>query len=497
MLNFIPIVVLLFNAADAVQPKPIYDGKHFMYHNEQGVPTAVTLTNKVFIEIRSDDEKKALNNAIEEFYPKSVEEFAIDELAGVLCEFYYRVDTLDFLNKFPFFTKNRNYYPVVIWEGTEAIALQEIRFKTRSFIPSKQIKNRLNKITNLKLEAFPTSERDVSLSWLYHTNTYLNVYMLANLVSSDSAWFEWCSPVFRPLNGYISAHAYVTSPANTNLGEERVLNIVVQVYGNAIKIREDLQPHSFRPWPTPKEHWFDAGPRTIKKSVGKYKTTYIISYPFRHLDLGGMMFPDLFVTYEEGPQRIENLRIDNVHYYISSIIEGTDIDDIQPIEKMGTTPLFELFELDDTQIKLLTYLTYFGAFFCLSGLVFCSFPVIAYLGERRRKKKAAQKIALRNSKAWKELIVVWAKMSDSSVAFDWRESYLDVYSKFKKVLAVQYSMDTSTISSKDFKGTIVNSILVELEKVFQKAPKLGTKEVSGRARLDDLIDQFRVYIKNV
>lgn len=470
----------LLAAVDRIENPAPYEMSHFFYYDEQHKLHGVPLQNKVFVEVTTGSLTSlpflALN-APDKFAAQlkknpnvvSVTTIKSADRSGVMLLTKSKKEALEVLNEM---VRGYNAYPVVIWEGVESIPLPEVVLQTTSPVTEILLRRRLNSLGKVTIESI-TNLGDNNYSVVFKDpKVPSNILVLANIVSEDTAWIKWCKPKFQPVIGNITAIMYVTTPAETNLGEMRQLNIVVDVFKQGIKLRTDLipaMPPIQHPHQSIEDIWLDVNPPIIKEEKGFNKTTYTIAYKFRLFRPGSAIFSKFSLAYEDGKES-KTIVVEMTGFQTNSVLNNT-IDDIQLITKRNL-----LEEVISPEIAVPIKFPYFN----LAGFVLLILGGVVALGKAGGVASAVAGnwwLAFREShgkeRLWKDL----RRLANHLNRNNWNEDYHKVSKQMVKVLATFFAIHTP-LSSDGCVNLEVAAIFRELEKLYQEKAIPNVKALS-------------------
>ena len=444
-----------------------YRVEDFHYYDENLQSRGLPIVNKIYVD--SPNDKKEFFEALDKV--RGVErfkEFKTPELDGVLVFLDDKKATLDALNKLG---KKYKAYPVIIFDGIECTTSGEIIVGVQPSVNLVDFNRRLNSIAegNFRVEEIRPKQYVVTVDSISNPSNNL---ILANLLANDSAWNRYAMVGWIPLDGYVKANAFVETPAISHLGEWRNFKIMIDVFNPDIVIRTDLLPQmgqSLVPFPFGGEVWFDPAPPEIIEQKNTKGKTVTVNFRFRQLQYGTFMFQPIQVTYERNGE-LQTVRTNTCQYNIRSVIQNTDIDDIQSRTSDGLDlVILKPVAVPKTENPLKS--TYF---FIKMGIGFICFSTALFfmVGALITLKKTATDwfVETEEDRLWNEL-----RYCDAS---DSHEYYMLVSRKLNDVLTNLHGVSLFTVDevlcTKNFKN-LVN----ELSKVYQQEVFLDPELLRG------------------
>jgi hypothetical protein len=271
---------------------------------------------------------------------------------------------------------------------------------------------------------------------------------------------------WSPLEGFIKATLAVETEANTHLGELRKLKLTIDVLDPEINVRKDLLPQlgqTLVPFPNAGELWFDAFPQEIIESEEGRKRTITVVQPFRQLHFGNFIFQPVVVSYEQ-LNKLRTVKSNVAEFGIRSVIEGTNIEDIQPRDMDISLNAFRpikspwFLEGDDIFLSTLAYpvIIFLGSL----GALFLSLAFVDFAGRLQKKKPDPR------ANLWKELEAV-----NFSLAADnrdnWKPNYLAISRKLNEVLTSCFGVSLYTVDLNRCNENF-RRIIAELNKVYRE-----------------------------
>jgi hypothetical protein len=453
----------LWAIMDGIEYPARYEAEHFHYYDEQRKLHGAPLQNKLFVEGNQPEILSNLASCLKS-NPKviSAQVLRNSDREGVVLTTKSKDDTLELLNILGrFYT----VYPVVMWEGIESIPTPEVILQAQPAVTEILLNQRLRTLGKFVIQNISKTDAGFYVVSFGKTKVPSNILVLANIVAEDHAWVKWAMPKFQPLFGKITASMYVSTPADTNLGEMRQLNIVANVYSPNIKVRADLLPAIGQGGlvvaPQAEETWIDGSSPTVKEEIGVHKRTYTITYPFRYCRPGQNFFQPFNLVYEED-KKSKTIQVPVAAFQIPSVLNDT-IDDIRPIAQSSflrtvTTP-------DVSVPQKLLYLNVVGlGLFLLGGFVMVG------MGSRAAAKWhsnwwLANRQKHGREQEWEELRRLANRISIASAS--WRDDYQKVSEQMSKVMATFFDIH-KPISAAMCTNYAVRTIFEELERLYQQ-----------------------------
>jgi len=470
MMEALALWFALLTAADRIENPAPYEMAHFHYYDEQHKLHGVRMLHRVFVEgpvTKEFTEKLKVKDGVE-----SVSVVKTSDRQGVMVFTKGKKETLEILNEL---VRGHKAYPVVMWEGVESIPLPEVLLQTTSPVTEILLRRRLNSLGKVQIETINNIDGNNYSIVFKETKIPSNVLVLANIVAQDTAWVKWCRPNFQPLIGKITASTFVTTPAETNLGEMRQYTIVVDVFVPGIKVRTDLLPTT-PPVQQIEDIWLDANPPMVKEEKGLHKTTYIITYKFRLCRNHQASIAQFNLAYEEDKQA-KTVLVPTVSFSTNSVLG--EIDDIQAITQKNL-----LSEVSTPEVKVankLPYVNLVGFVLLLLGGVVALGKAGGFAGSVANNWWLALSESRGKERLWKDL----RKMS-WNLDTNWQTYYHKVSKQMAKVLATFFDVHTP-VSADSCVNLEVATIFRELEKLYQEK---ATPDV------DTLSKAIRLFYKN-
>jgi hypothetical protein len=306
-----------------------YRAEDFHYYDTNLQPRGLQLINKVYVEVAQQDKRDFITLIDKHKNVERFKEFDNGELRGyVIFLNGNKRDTVDFLNSL---SEKYRAFPVVLFDGIECTTRGEIAVQVRPSVNIDDYTKRLNAIADGKFNINQLKQKlyMVSVDELKNPS---NILILSNLLAKDSAWVEYALIAWVPLDGYVKANMAVETGANSQLGEMRNLKLTVDVFDPDIKVRTDLFPQlgqGFQPFPFAGDVWFDPSPPKITETKTIKGKQVVAEFNFRQLQYGNFIFQPVVVSYERNGE-LKTVKTSSCQYSIRSVIQGTDVDDIQP-----------------------------------------------------------------------------------------------------------------------------------------------------------------------
>lgn len=458
-------------AVDRIENPAPYEMSHFHYYDEQHKLHGVPLQNKIFVEglVTKEFVAQLKNN------PNVVSAITVKsaERQGVMLFTKSKKEALEVLNEV---VRAYKAYPVVMWEGVESIPLPEVMLQTTSPVTEILLRRRLNSLGKVTIDSITNIDGNKYSIVFKETKIPSNILVLANIVAEDTAWIKWCRPNFQPLIGNITATMYVTTPAETNLGEMRQLNIVVDVYKPGIKLRTDLLPSIPPMQPQVEDIWIDANPPVVKEEKGLSKNTYTITYKFRLCRPGNASFSRMVLPYDDGKE-VKTVFVEMTGFQTNSVLNDT-IDDIQLITQKNL-----LDEIVPPEITVPIKLPYLN----LAGFVLLILGGVVALGKAGGVVSVVAGnwwLAFREShgkeRLWKDLRRLAFQLTKKDN--DWKDNYHKVGKQMAKVLAIFFDIHTP-VSADSCVNLEVATVFRELEKIYQEKAVPHVKVLSDALHL--------------
>jgi len=362
ILSILSIVWTVFSLVKV----PYYEQDHFYYYNNAAQRVGFNVQNKVFVSIKHEKEvEKFIKDA--NFIDLHVASYTLQSgphMAGYVFAADTLKATVELLQKFK--ELSIEAHPVVVWNQVECIPNNYLTIKAKPFVTETLLKRRLAENGKLTINRI-FQNKDV---FEIEVSSFLppNIFVVANMLSEDSGWFYWAQAGLLPLNTPILARMEVATTANTDISVWRELNLIIDIFDPKIKLRMDLLPilgkGDFKPQtiPAKSDLWGEYGKPTIKEITELNRRTVIITYPFRYMVPEEIHISGAGVSY--GDKKIEMVAAPSLRYRNFSLIENTNIQDIQPSETFSVS----LSNLQD-QVSDLIWLYRISGFLGLFGFL--------------------------------------------------------------------------------------------------------------------------------
>lgn len=464
---------LILTLQHMFSPSTNYSQNNFVYYESQEVKP-LGITNKVFIRLNKDSYLSFLYELPEIRFVEKVED-------GYILTTSSAEETIDLLNKISKLFDNEilnlgEYNPIIVYENTEVLTTNLVEIKTKTFVTQNDLNEKLRRLfgKSVPLRKVDGNKYQVDFGGL---KLPYNIFVIANSMANENGWVEHAIPVFIPIYGDIVIKGSITTTAHADLGHERYLNFEVNIYNSRIKFRDDLLPVGFRPYPYNGDEWFVMKPPTVVKIASSFKTTYYITYPFRHLHFGECFFYDLGFQYEENgvlkTYAVTPPSSRTIDYYIHSVIADTKIDDLQEIKLYETNINASGAKIDidclSSNKRLYDYLYYIGFIVCMVGLVVGLIPTVEVCKSMIGGWYEIYNRYNRETSGWRRLYFKGNLIEEKH----WREGYSEMYNMLLELLDEYHNLKLPAA-----KEIITNSLLLdlldELDKIYAKdvTPKL-------------------------
>ena len=471
-MDLISSAMLLWLGFTSMMFPPVYEAENFYTYNNEHIQVPL-FCQKVFV--------PDIDKNVEAYLSKIQSDYKFDKLKIKGMD-WFEYDKRKFVNLeegtngWVVNTKSKNdlfklmkmlsndkifYLPVVSWEGMDCIPTSTLIVKAKPFVTEGMLRLRLAESSKLKLMNINKKE-DLWYLTVSDINLPPNILVVANMLAEDTAWFDWARVKFKTIYEPVSGYMFVTSPASLNLGYDKQLEIVINVLDPNLKVRMDLLPkigQSFWPMPQKDEVWYDIGQTTITEEKTSEKTVIRMVTPFKYLNYGAISIPSMQIAYESGKEK-NFCTIDGILWNTQSIIQATEINDIQVIPKK------EILMAPEPGVFSKVLLPWQILGLCCMGLsaviflIICCVAAISHFNDFSKNRM----IKLQNRYYWDELLKA-PKASDN-----WRTAYAYTTLKLAKVLDVFYGIKIP-ISSDEVGDNRLHNILVELEKLYQQNPE--------------------------
>lgn len=422
---------------------------------------------------------------VRRFSPQVTDDMALQgEGKPAIIEFTDKESTLRALNEFP-----DKILPIVLWRGQECIpSNSSIILEAKSPIGINLIKRRLESfglfnVNQIIKTALEIDGRQVVTYRVYVQDLVspLNIFVLANLIAEDSAYFKWARPEFKFVCDPIQAKLYVTSRGIDSLGDKRFLHLDIHIFDEKIDLLKDLVPQlgegEFIPEVSRisfEDIYFSADKPIITETKHDSERITSFVWPFIFLSVGDFYFKEIRIAYteKEDKQLVEkSLPVAGGEFKIGSVLKGIKppITDIQSKHDyvvneqyfMPTASKAGEALMNWYLFRLLIILTSFSmALFLLYSYLFMPMLVSA------KNQKGKQDIYLVNKKYWDNLVEAVNQNIDSD---NWQQVYSNIESNLKIVLRRFFGLKLNVCSedlTQDIDYFLVESILHELERVY-------------------------------
>lgn len=471
---------------------PTYEIENFYTYDRDRKQQPLLLQKKVFLpESRQADMfvrkmKIAPKIAAHANIAGSVVQKLKSPMAGRLITLPSNVEAIQLMNKLA--KDYVSYSPVVKWEGMDCIPTNTLIVQTKPFVTEKLIRQRLEQAAKVKVVNLQRLEGYQWAIQVNDTSVIPNILVLANMISEDTTWVDWARVVFSPVYSSISGVMNVTTPASLNLGYNKQLDIVVTVYKPTIKVRPDLLPklghNFFVPFPAKDEVWYDFGPTVIREEKTPEKTTIHITTSFRYLNHGKINIPPAKIAYNDGKEELV-LAIPGVSYDTWSVIDGTDINDIQEIPYI---PPISSPASPETFVRVILPWQMVGL--AGGGVGLGLVLLVCFVAG---VKRANRLFLWHAEKDAKNQLLLDLSESVISVSEDstWRSAYSRISKKLAKVLADFYNIHIP-VSAADIDDPIVCSILLELEKAYNPNAIPDSKNLA--CNIENLVRESKKHV---
>ncbi len=436
-----------------------YQPEDFHYYDDELHSHGAVMVNKLYVDISSADDKKKFIKSIEKMGGvERFKEIENDRLNGLLLFFKTKAETFAALNKL----EGKPVYPVIMYEGFECSAINEILIRVQPNVSKEDLIKRLTDETKADYKVIKDVGPGLYVVQVDNLKYPSNMLVLANLIAKDSFWVKTAVIAWVPLADPVKATLSVETEANSHLGELRVLKLTIDVMNPEVSVRKDLLPQfgqTLVPFPNPGELWLDSLPQEIEEVQNGHRKTIIVKYPFRELNFGNFVIQPVIVSFEHH-NKLRTTKSNLCQFGIKSVIEGTEIEDIQarnfpylhineirPFKEPWTLEAEDIF-MNSAKFPVLTFLG--GLTVLMLSLVYMDFA-------NRKKRKPDHKVEL-----WSELAG-----STGTVHEDWKKEYLLIASRLNRVLNAcwgvsLYSLDLNKCND-NFK-----MLTQELNRVFRE-----------------------------
>jgi len=425
MVNIIAFMAFLLATQRAVE-MPVYRAEDFHYYDENRQVHPLPMLPKILVSFDDKERFKKFTRHMLE-----ISEIEPYEENTVIVHCWFENYVLGLLNRFHL--AGFECSPIVMFDNLESTPGKWILFEPKPSVSKPSLYAKISQVST-KFTIRPANKRVFRLR--PDARLTKNILVLANLLASDSFWFKWARVDFEPLYDPIVASLSVITPAVTDLGEERKLRITVDIYDPRVKLRTDLLPQighgNFMPIPISNNLWIDSDSVEIKEIHKGLKTTYVIDYPFKVLGLGDFFFHRFNLFYELDGE-LKSIRVNEVDFEISSVIEGTDISALQLTkDDLVLNHSLVLPHVQDVSETRYLALAFLGLGILGLGLLFWLFY---------EKLKLANQQLVRKYKARLERRMKWHQVlnisCDPTGSLDWRQTYASVYRRLITLIGVE------------------------------------------------------------
>ena len=361
-----------------------YNIEDFYCYDTNGNPESLTVKNKILVEFEDKEISGAFKKRMISQFRDSVSKIDVLENGSFIFNFDNKEECINLLNELnqqDGILVKFNASPVVEWKNYECVPTAKITFEVQPSV-KEVFESKLKAIGGFKYEIVKINDLVFEMK-INEIESPINLIMLANLISEDP-WFKWAKVNFKPLYGDIFGNMFVTPQGASSLGEQRQLNIVIDVFSKTIEIEKDLLPQlgdgEFVPknFPDDGDIWFESSPPKMTTKITELGKRVTISYPFKYLDIGSKNFPDVKIPYVEGGKR-KVLNVSGCPFVITSILENAspEVKDIQPIPLTNYRPSITTQKLSEIPLTFnLSLLASFILFFCF----ICSMAIFVHNG---------------------------------------------------------------------------------------------------------------------
>jgi hypothetical protein len=366
------INVIAFMATYNIDFTATYNIEDFYCYDVNGNPESLTIKNKILVEFEDEEISSAFKKRMISRFKDNVSKIDVLENGSFIFNLDNKeecVSLLNELNQHDGILVKFNASPVVEWKNYECVPTAQITFEVQPSVKG-IFESKLKAIGGFKYEIVKTNDLVFEMK-INEIENPINLIMLANLISEDP-WFKWAKVNFKPLYGDIFGNMFVTPQGASSLGEQRQLNIVVDIFSKTIGIEKSLLPQlgegEFVPkgFPDDGDIWFESSVPKITTKITELGKRITISYPFKYLDIGSKSFPDVKIPYTEGGES-KVLNVSGCPFAITSILEHAtpEVKDIQPIPPTSYQPSIVTQRLSEIPLIFnLSLLASFILFFC-------------------------------------------------------------------------------------------------------------------------------------
>lgn len=456
-----------------------YEAEHFYYHDRQNNVQALLLTNKILLAdteaVRKYIAKWNLKH--EQVRANHFFEFGNKKTLshkGFVISLKNRDETL--LTMQDLAENSLPFTPVVRWQGADCAPRDRIILQAKPFVTEDILRKRLTSLGLFKFTNLFAESRSVYSFAVSDIRLLPNIITLANMLSEDTPWFVWARPDFYPIHTPIVGYFRV-SEGNADLGVQRTLDIVINIYSPAISIDKASlpKPADVAFLPSRDDFWYDFGDATISETVRDDLRTIVVSMPFRNFGKDIIVVQPIRIPFEYEKEQLF-LNIQSLAYKNTSIIDGTDINNIQPIAWAHVPSLISATSQPQalwskTQIGIGVFTGGFG----LMGACF----VVSLL--RLLKRPVDDEGFKIRTEIWEPLKTT-AKMITSDVTgSSWRTNYEKAERLVTKVIAYKFGIERPVSSEEAYSqgvvwGSVINA-LRELENLYKGSPSPNYNEM--------------------
>jgi len=460
-MDLISAFTLFFGIFACIDRQPVYQIDHFYYYNAEHKQIGLPLQGGVLA-----PNGPGLQDFIDagKHGEATVKKLEKSQFEGVVFVCDDNRKMLELLRKLS--DKKIEAYPIVKFSNMLCVPSDTVLVKTKKHVTEATLKQRLKHNGKLVVDKIDKAAPYTYQIKISKMSLPPNILVTANMLAEDTAWFEHARAMFRPIYQPVVAWVVVERPASSTVGEERLLKLVIEVHKPSIKILKDTIPslghNKWIPQPQTLDVWCEFGkpsPHKVEATQDGYMIT--ITQPFRFYSIVPIIIPPAGFVYEDDDGEKYMANIQGCKYRNSSLLAGTNIDDIQPRPPIGSLPLLDAPEPLVPETSLYGYrpLLLYGMAMVGVGSLVLVLLVLAKANRFRINTLLRWAGSRERARYWNEL---------ESTAFhlnagdNWRLAYQQVTDALSNVLSEFYDVKRP-LSALEHKDTLLQSIVGELE----------------------------------
>lgn len=333
MIQALILYLAMFGITETLQrkePAP-YEMENFYYYDQSGKMQPLPLQKKILLP-STLAAKIWLAEAKSQFKVSDYHEHKSETTKGYIAVVKDNRDAFNIMAELR--EKKIPYQPIVKYDTMECVPLDIIRFIPHTAVTENTLKKRLKQAYGLEYSRLRKVGNQYRIDGVSKCNPP-NVLALSNLMAEDTAWFKNVVVMFRPINSPVEAFLTTTSPG-ADLSFRRDVKLTIKVYHEKAGVRKDLLPKLGQGGWVPAEGapkdevWYDFEEPVVTEYSDNGVTTIELTYRFKFLHNRPFSVPGIHVVYELNGKE-HTAPTSPVIFQTSSLIEDTNIDDIQPI----------------------------------------------------------------------------------------------------------------------------------------------------------------------